>query len=488
MKSIVIVGGGLGSYFSALYLKSLNKDLEITVVDCNPLINYETSGIISPTVLENLNSFGLSIKSVITKAGGKIHLGTKFINWGNKHSDKFFFYETYDHKISEHVDTVLSLNYFCGVKNIGAMLDAPSILAEHKASPFIYNTVLEKKFKFEDNYKVICEYGLSVDPLVLKNMLKEKVIDNNITLIQDQNCKIVPNNELYKIIFTDNSTLSSDLIVNFLSNTLDTFNDNTWERKSDVSGADSYLYFSANLPGDIKPYSEMIATKKCWVYMKHCAGQPIGIAGYNSSLTSVEEIKEHILKEFSAKKEDNKITFFNNKTLNVGYRKNPYVKNLLCLGNAAISSEFNFEKDLDLVKLSLDILLKTEDYNQEINKVYEEVFNFNYFHYLGNDKEFIFWEKIREYKNVPAFVNSIAEEWLVNVPRKDFFTSYLIEPELWIKVANGLDLLNIDLIKEQTSLQISKKEVEIIEEALFSLFSLSDHAVSHSKVLNYVNR
>lgn len=493
MKQILIVGGGISSYFSALYLKNKDKKLKITIIDQNPYIHPIIGSTLSPQILEFLEKIDISKYDLFKSASSTVLLGNRYTNWRTKgRVFKPYFYITHDKNMISNQDNLETLLTIDGLDSNGPLINLPSILSEYKASPFIKNNSFNDPNNPLEYYENLCSYALSVDPVRFKSLLKTKSLQLGIKIV-DSFVHKIENNTVY---IDDVTGFSGDLLIDttdFSRLFIDIYSKNSWKNEESHSLVDTMLFFKmpihlkSNESSYLNSYTEIITTDYGWILLLPVQGEYHCVYSFNKNTSSIEDIKNHIKKLFNDENDLINIDT-SSKVLdcNFGYYKESFINNCLSLGPASGFLDILFDKTLDLIKLSLDNLSLNKNYNSFIEKKYVEMSSFNSFCYLGSELQSNFWLKKDEKITLSSFILELLNKWTKKPPEYKDFESDLYDPLDWIQLAFGLDLLNTPLIKE--TIKVNKKHVTLIKSTLDSAHILADHAVPNLKFLWYVSK
>ena len=84
MNSICIVGGGTAGWLSAVYLGHSLPNTKITLIESPDIPTIGVGEGTWPSIMKMLNEIGIKSTDLVTKTGGGVKLGIKFINFAEK--------------------------------------------------------------------------------------------------------------------------------------------------------------------------------------------------------------------------------------------------------------------------------------------------------------------------------------------------------------------------------------------------------------------
>lgn len=439
MKKIVVVGGGLAGWVTALYLKKSLFNVEITVVESKEIGILGAGEGTVPYVAKTFDYLGLSSPEMIKECDATIKNGIKFTNWNN--DGKYFYHSFFP---AENL-SLSALNNKdkdeCGpialLKNIDLLnntydSDFYAKLSQKDKVAFIYND--KRSTKNNPVYENIGSFAVHFNALKIANKLKSVAQSSGIKVIESTVLDVCldSNNNVESLLLENKTKLSLDFVFDctgFHRLIIGKVFNSKWKSHSQHLPVDSALPFFVNMDDKIPPYTEAIAMKYGWMWKIPLQNRYGCGYVFDSSLITqqdaAKEIEEYLGFEPEYPRKDKGSFKFN-----AGYYEEPWINNCIAMG---LSSGFIEPLEATAIAtqiISLDKLFKSsewlvtdsieyrKEYNQFIKNINDSVASFVYFHYMTGRSDTKFWEKFTE-ENAPDNLKKYLKSFEYRLPNKD---------------------------------------------------------------------
>lgn len=465
-KKFVVMGGGTAGWFTALFLKKILPNHNITLIESSSIGTIGVGEATTPHIVNLIKYLDINLNDLLKNTLGTIKNGISFENW-NGDNKKYF------HGFDENL-TNFSLpplfdsdcfNFY--MKNlINSELDFKDYLYIHKLS---YSNKVDLNN---------INYAIHFDANLLANFLKTIAIKRGIKHIDGVFKNVVTdnNNNITNIVLKDKKNIDLDFVFD-CSGFARLIIQNHYNQK--------WISYQNHLPmkktiiipkekEELFPYTKAIAMKNGWIFeipLNHRIGR-----GYVFDSDYIDE--EQALKEaeefYNEKIKIKKVINFKS-----GRMDNLWVNNCIAIGLSA-----SFVEPLESTSLYLTVqqlfLLKhfmndlfTQDklsinlYNEICKSNMDEVMCFIYLHYITKRKDSKFWKEFKHKNKVPkVFKNILKRLKNNNLQNYNFFSNKaqpLFSLSSYIQVANGLELFknnnNNDIYKDIIPSSIEYKNI-----------------------------
>ena len=508
---IVIVGGGTAGWLSALYLKKIGKEFDIT------LIESEEIGILGagegsvPIFHHFLETLGIDEKQFIKNTHATFKIGIHFENWkkdGSSYFHPFIPTDTFrslNTKIYSRTGNSISvglpdvdvdyamLNWVANEKNLNNFLLANKLAYDNK-SPFLQ----QKGELIAAN-----QYSYHFDASLLANFLRNEAENKGVNRIEGKVEKFIDdeNGFIRKIILNNGVECFSDFVIDctgFSRKIIGEHYKTNWISYKDKLKVDSAIPFFLPQSGDkIKPYTEAIAMDYGWMWkipLQHRYG-----CGYifDSSYISFEEAKAEVEKFLGKEIKVNKEIKFN-----AGRHEKFWIKNCISIG---LSSGFTepieataiwtlIEQLVNITKLSLvendpDFI---DEYNTYMGKFNDSICDFLHFHYFTNKDNTPFWKNYMQSTNISKSNIDRLNMWKKRTPNI-FDKRYGIQKFDTIShiiVGMGIsdNLIPIDVFKKENELYQLNTAMKLwMDNYINNLDLAMKQSVDHKLLLKSIN-
>jgi tryptophan halogenase len=394
-NNLVVVGGGLAGWLTALYAKKVFPNKNITVVASSEIGILGAGEGTTPSFIPLLDFLEIPVSQIIIKCKATIKNGVRFENFSEKNLDYF------------HPFTVPSDTFHKALRPSG--FDTPNVpvatLYEYfhnksmYTSDFVGKLSLENKVPFviDDQVEVmvdpsnqffqIAEVGLHFDAALIAEFLKNVAISRDIKYIDNEVVSFKQDDQgnVVSLICKDQQEVDCDFV----------FDCSGFHRV--VTGK----FFESKWIS----HSKYLPMKKAMPFFIHDR-QPWPYTSAKDELDQKMGFETEIIKVID---------------FEPGYFKNPWQKNVLAIGLAfgftepmEASSVWSFTRNLerffeDQNNLYCDGQIVRDKYNYYAEKEAEEIKDFIYLHYLTDKKNNDFWKNFLINNSVPPFIEELLE-------------------------------------------------------------------------------
>jgi tryptophan halogenase len=465
--NIVVLGGGTAGWMSALYINKRAPEYNVVVVE-SPEIGILGAGEgTTPLFVGFTDELQIPISSLIKEASATIKTGVKFTNWNG---DQDYYYHSFDEAAMDFpVDTFFNeydpatvLKVYGGVHSKDFSL--LSKIAEKNKIPHIINSDINKGIKDPIfNYRRVADFAIHFDATQLAVFLKKVALSRGVICVEDTVVEVqnTETGNISKLLLKSGTAVDVDFLFDcsgFKRLIIGGHYKAEWLSYKDYLPVDSAIPFFLPKEETTPPYTEAVAMKYGWMWkipLQHRYG--CGYV-YDSSLISekeaVLEIENYLgFEPVYPRKEKGGFSF------NAGTFTTPRINNCIAIGLASgfiepLEATSIFSSIVALRRALHDLrFLKSNDqnvidrYNQETTQFNEKIFNFIFFHYLGERNDTLFWKRFKEKENQPLFIQKLLGDLNTFFPRyTDFDKIAPFVYENWVSVGYGIKKLNTDVV------------------------------------------
>ena len=440
MKNFVIVGGGTAGWMSAALLASLYPKSAITLIESSSIGTIGVGESTTPAILDFLNLCQIDIFDFIKKTDSTIKIGIKFENWSKSH-----YLHTFD---------VAARKDYWGIQYT---------LAAHQNRHPYEETIKLNQVPYNNNLKLVGTHALHINAIklvdYLKSYLREKVSVKDALVVDVKLCDY----GVQSIKLDDGQELIADLFIDCsgFKRVLHSHLNSRWHSVSKILPVNRAIPcpFDWNDPMNA---THSTALKSGWVWQVPLTNR-IG-SGYVYSeefcKDPEKEFKEFILKKYNRIIEPSRVIKFES-----GYVKNPWTKNVLCVGLSSGFLEPLESTSIHMIYHQITAFAQLYDgaINSNINNIYnnymvdmfDDTVSFIHLHYMGGRTDTEFWKYMQTNKTTPKLEN-LLNLWKTNYPAADHIgqnSNVLVGYRLfalpaWIQVLYGTNMLNKDVLKK----------------------------------------
>jgi tryptophan halogenase len=446
--NIVVVGGGMAGWLTALTMNKITKDTVITLVESDEIGILGAGEGSTPNLPRLIKILDIDYDDFISKTKSTHKLGISFENW-NGDGKKYI--HPFTSKIGEFDWTIFNgkniadeyLGYiFKNDIDINDVVLSNKMVLENK-TPSHMNMY---GYHFDANLVASYLRNISEDRGIIRvegiitKFIKNE--NNNITSIKLKNGDIIDN-----IDFVFDCSGFSRLIIGNEYNT----NWKSYEDKLFVNTAMPFILPQSQT--EINPYTRAVAMKYGWMWMiplQHRWG-----CGYifDDRYTNKEDAKKEV-EEFLGH------TIENNRTIQfkAGRFEKVWQGNCIAIGLSSgftepIEATSIFMAINQLSVISQDIINNflsgnsklREDYNLKFSNMNDDVSDFLQFHYFTKRKDTSFWKDyfLKSYKS--SKLRNKINLWKSNIPKSFDFRYESFGLVNWLLVGIGLDYFKKDI-------------------------------------------
>jgi len=484
MKNFIVLGSGTAGLFTALFVKNLFPNDNITIIRSKDVGIIGVGEATTPNVISFLQNLNIDILDLIKNCDITIKNGISFDNW-NGDNKKYF--HAFDEKVLEFSVSNI-FDYGCNDFFLKKLIKDKLSFDEYLFAPKLS---YENKVNFDKinwaihfNTNKLSEY---LEKIAEKRNIK--IIDGNYkNVIQDENGfikKIVLEDDReFEVTFVFDCSGFHRVLIGNLYN-------EKWVSYSKHLPMKRAIPFWLESENDkIRPYTTCTAMKYGWIWNIPLQSR-IG-SGYVFDSDYINE--DQALKEaeefYGRKLEIRKIIDFN-----AGKFENYWVKNCMAVGLASSfieplesTSLFLTVMQLSTFKQFLNELENPSEcgvklYNKLVSINMEDTMNFVYLHYMTKRKDSIFWEEFREKNEMPDKLKSMFDNLKSGNVRFYDFSFQPFQMISFIQVANGLEIFDEEInIKNYENINPSPLEYKKI------IDDLIQKSVSHKTFIENLTK
>lgn len=439
-KEIIVVGGGTAGWLTALTLKKITKEFNITLIESDEINIIGVGEGSTPNFPLLLKVLDISFVDFFTSTNATHKLGISFENW-DKTGGKYFHPFTSEKKENDwsiNNDKDISKEYLGYIIKEGLNID---------------DIILNSKLAYSNKTATFTNtYALHFDSQLVTKYLKSIAETRGIKIINDTVVDVVTDDKKIKSLILKNGNVSD---VDFLFDCTgfkrlfvgEHYKTNWISYNKQLKVNKAITFFKKQHLDKIEPYTRAIAMKYGWMWMIPLQDR-IG-CGYNfdSSFTTVEEAKNEIEDFFKEK-----IEFKKEIDYNAGRFENVWVENCIAIGLSSAFTEpieatsiFNAINQLSLI--SENMLLKyfdgnkkvISDYNEVISLLNDDIVDFLQFHYFTNRTDTEFWKTYYDTSTKSNKLKQKITKWKKSLPCNEDFTYESFGLLNWILVGIGLN-------------------------------------------------
>lgn len=479
MNNIVVVGGGTAGWLTALYIKRVLPEKNVTVIESKDIGVLGAGEGATPHLVSLLDFLGVPVSDLVKNCDATIKNGIKFTNWNNNND---FYYHSF---------LPLENLGFDGIPiNQQALstysLPLSSLYLTKKLDSVDFNNKISemKKVGFQKTqikntedpilqYRRISNFSVHFNAIKLAKRLTEIGLSKGIELIDGviEDIVLDKNNNIKYLILQNGKKIKSDFVFDatgFHRLIIGKKFESKWHSHSDHLPVDSALPFFIKMDKEIPPYTESIAMKYGWMWKIPLQSRYGCGYVFDSSLISekeaAKEIEEYLGFEPEYPRKDKGSFKFK-----AGYYEDPWTNNCIAVGLASGFIEPLEATSIWITILSLQKVLSNvetlfvntkeirEDYNKYFRLISDQVVDFIYFHYMSKRSDTEFWKKFT-YSNAPINLKNKLETWQTRLPSFSDDLNYSIWGMFnWLSVASGINHINLDMVKKANMFSNAQK-------------------------------
>ena len=502
MNNIVVVGGGASGWLTALYLKAVYQDKNITVIESSEIGILGAGEGATPHLISLLEFLNIPVYELILKCDATIKNGIKFTNWND---DGKHFYHSFipkdnigfdivkiNDKVLPIYSSVLSALY---LEDSLEPVDFGAKISEDSKVPFFKNK--------DGQYEVLSNYSIHFNAVKFAGMLKEIAVSRGIHLVDGivDNIVVDNNNNIKSLVLSNKKIVDVDFVFDnsgFHRVIIGKHFNAKWKSHSEYLPVDSAIPFFISQDKEIPPYTEAIAMRYGWMWKIPLQSRYGCGYVYDSSLISekeaVKEIEEYLgFEPEYPRKEKGGFKF------NAGYYETPWVNNCIAIGLASGFIEPLEATSIWVSIMSLERILSSsetlesynqkniDDFNSYFKSINDQVVDFIYFHYMSKRSDTDFWKKFK-YDNAPENLKSLLNTWEYRLPRFDDFFGKIWILFNWISVAAGIKKINKEKVLEAQKKSIGQHYGFLqYEESVRRQNDMANACINHKEFIGKIN-
>lgn len=464
MREIIVVGGGVSGWITALYTKTIYPTYKVKVIESSKIGILGAGEGSTPYLIDFLNFVGIDLPEIIFKTEATVKNGIRFTGWGeNKNS---VFYHPFLSK--KDISSDIFKNNYWSDKNYDRLFLYSNFFLDDYDDPV--KTISEKNnvpfIKIADGNKIsfeeLSQYSIHMDASKIALLLKEKSLSLGISVVDGEITNIFLDGEgnVNSVAIDNSYSIPCDFIFDcsgFSRLIIGKKFNSEWISFSDYLPCNKAMAFFLDRKKEIPAYTESVCMDNGWMWkipLQHRYG-----CGYvfNDAYMSEDEAKLEIEKNIGHEIEARNIFNFN-----PGMYKTPWVNNVLSIG---LSSGFFEPLEATSIHMQLYTLKlffsKTGNINckdkKEISmfndyafKVNNDVMEFIYFHYYSTNKTSTeFWRSFKSSTKVPDFVKNIEDISRYRlIEDEDFYNKDIFTYKNYNYVMNGKKTINKNIIEK----------------------------------------
>jgi tryptophan 7-halogenase len=442
-NKFVVLGGGTAGWMTALVLKQVFPNRDITLVQSKNIGIIGVGEATTPHIVHFLKSINIDPFVVLQQTNGTFKAGISFENWNG--DGKSFFHGFDDTLVNSEIPGIFSGEANDVLKKL--LIDEGS-----RFEDFVYQTKISVNNKLDLNRT---GWGLHFDAHKFASYLENIGRERGINVIEEEfvDATLTDSGDIKALNLTNDKTVSCDFVFDctgFSRLLIGKLYQSEWISFAKHLPMKRAMPFWLEPEDDIKPYTRSIAMKHGWIWqipLEHRIG-----AGYifDSDYISDEEALAEAEEYFQRKLTVNKIISFE-----PGRFKDVWIKNCCAMGLSANFIEPIESTSLWLTITQLELLrhfldtIETTDvddismYNKIVGDEVDEKLNFVYLHYLTKRTDSKFWKEFSTKTTPPTAFIPLLTQLKKNNLRQFMFTgppSGRFPMSSFLQVGYGLEI------------------------------------------------
>lgn len=461
MKNIVIVGAGLAGWATALFIKKIYPETNVTVIGSKEIGILGAGEGTVPGFKDFLNSIDIDPNDLVRNCKATLKYGIKFENWNQDGTGSY--YNVF--KSSNAIDTDFSnlkfkyniIDLYCYANNLNP--DDYSILNTHlNHNKVLYEQEKDQSVRQKLHRAIFHAYHFDANDIA--EFLEKTAIQRNINYIDDIVAEFIQSDDgTIKTIKTNHKEIDTDFVFDctgFKRLIIGKLLNSNFIEAKDRLLVNRSIPFILPPKDSIEPYTTARAMKYGWLWkipLQHRYG-----CGYvfNDNLCSIDDAKKEIVDMFGEVEMPRTISF------NAGYYDEVWKKNCIAIG---LSASFVEPLEATSIWLSLSTLAHTvhflhefESRNQSTIDLYNKMFRESneiiidniQFHYLNNRSDTEFWRTINSNKR-SSKLNQMIQVWDNVIPgtideeKRIYVDTFLTWESSWFHIAAGIKFLKKEI-------------------------------------------
>ena len=470
MKNISILGGGTAGWLTALYIRQLFPESNITVIKSTEVGILGAGEGSIPLLPLMLKSLKIDENELLREVNGTFKMGISFENWSGDGSKYVHGFGSYAASLNYNQITTknpISIGlpsngyqfYISNLINNNAdwsKLEPSTALCYNNKSPYYKN----KNGGLEQSLN----YSYHFDAHLMAQYLEKISISRGVGVV-DGNVRDFLSDESGNIkstLFENNTKLNCDFIFDcsgFHRMIIGKYYKTKWisyEKYLKVNKA--IPFFLEQDKDEITPYTHAVAMKYGWMW-KIPLQSRFG-CGYvfDDNYITPEDAQKEVEEMLGQKIIVPRVLDFK-----AGRFENVWINNCLSIGLSAgftepIEATSIWLQLIQLMSLDRNLIenrceSSIKEYNDKISFVNDEILAFLYFHYINKRTDTEFWSNYSNTSEIPESLKIKLKSWKHRTmndndknPKYDF-NAFAIQS--WLTVAHGNGTLNLDILSKE---------------------------------------
>jgi tryptophan halogenase len=509
MDNITIVGGGTSGWLTALYIRQLFPESNISLIkstDVGILGAGEGSVPMLPTILSALK---IDENELLNEVKGTFKMGISFENWkgdGEKYIHGFDSIE-----VGMNVSVVTNKNPISiGLPSTGIPFYLLNLIHQNQSwenrestTTMCYNNK-SPYFMFNGKIKQSVGYSYHFDARLMADFLEKKGKSRGIKVLDTKIKDFITNEsgDVVECLTEEGLKIKTDFIFDcsgFHRLLIGKHYKTNWvsyEKHLKVNSA--IPFFLEQSTEEITPYTHAVAMKYGWMWkipLQHRYGCGyIFDKNYISSDEAKKEVEEMLGHEITVPKV---IEF------SAGRYEKVWVNNCISIGLSSgftepIEATSIWIQIMQLTSLTKDMLLNKQEflvneYNDRVAHINDEILSFLYFHYVNERKDTPFWEDYLKTTEVPESLKSKLSSWehrLINDSDKNNDSGLnLFSTQSWLTVQHGNGVLKRDILdREMSTMNVNQKINAFNKNVENNIKTVLNTSIGHMDYLNKIKK
>jgi flavin-dependent dehydrogenase len=507
-KKIVIVGGGTAGWMTALYLRFLSNNYDIT------LIESEEIGILGagegsvPFLPLFLSKIGIKERDFLKHTNATFKIGINFENWRKdgrnyfhpfdvKRNETSYVLKRVEPNISKlrlsDLDVQYSLINLMANDDIIENSYINSILATNNKSPYV---IYEG---FED---LIAAYSYHFDATLTAKYLRSVAEERGVKRVEGIVTKINnDDNDYISSVICNDIQYDCDLIFDctgFKRLIIGEHYNAKWKSYEDKLKVNTAIPFFLPIDDEIPTMTRSIAMDYGWMWQIPLQNRWGCGYIFDDNYIDVDTAKEEVRKYLGHDVEINRTIKFN-----AGRYEDVFVKNCVAVGLSAGFTEPLEATAIWTVMQSLTMLNQTliddvseyrvKEFNKIMGNFNDDVVNFLHFHYLTNKDNTPFWSDYEKTTVKSEKLENYLNIWKERTPN-GFDTighsnNFNLQSFLFVGYGLGHDIISKDLIKKENEIYQLNDKLKIWRDSYYQNLTFAesksiDHRLHIEKLIN----
>lgn len=453
--NIVVAGGGTAGWLTALYVKHICPNDDITLIESEDIGILGAGEGATIVFLWLLNTIGITENDLINEANATFKTGISFENWrgdGNKYFHSFGLFDSnlnpqnfapkknpLQSGLSGNGEMYPFINTIANGDNIDDMHIAHRLAYLNK-SPFVYEN---------GETKLVSNYSLHFDASLLAKFLRKVGEGRGIKRVEGVITGIKNNIDgcIKSIKLESDIVLNTDFVFDctgFARLIIGKHYGAKWKSYQDKLKVNTAIPFFLPIDDEIPPYTGAIAMKYGWMWKIPLQNRYGCGYVFDNHYINVEQAKAEVEEMVGQEIKINKIIPFD-----AGRYETPWIKNCISVGLSSMFTEpieatslwlaANQLVMISSAKLKNQNQNEIDDYNDMFVKTADTTTDFLQFHYNTDRNDTDFWRDYKSTTTLTPTMEKRLKRWEYRTPNKNDIDKLetQFEETSWFIVANG---------------------------------------------------